>query len=200
MASVSRFWELWIRKTMRKVTMVVAVLMTSCQVSLKPKRGPVMIQTTIDSAANVKTLGRPLNLEAALANWLYHCASCMRQVWPSRAFVPPCALPGREIVSESFGSSVGRPCLRVSPTARGSGLRGFLVLRPFAAEDHLLDPGFRLSRLLLVEAGHLGLDAVRGRAAAQLDHPLDDGVPVRILRRGTRGLSATQSTRPAACE
>jgi hypothetical protein len=39
------------RNTIRKVTMVVPVLMTSCQVSLKPKIGLVTIHTTITSAA-----------------------------------------------------------------------------------------------------------------------------------------------------
>jgi len=36
---VSRFWVAWIRKTIRNVRIVVPVLMTSCHVSLKPKRG-----------------------------------------------------------------------------------------------------------------------------------------------------------------
>ena len=44
-ASVSRFCVFWIRNTIRNVTMVVPVLMTSCQVSLKPKTGPVTIHT-----------------------------------------------------------------------------------------------------------------------------------------------------------
>ena len=33
MAAVSRFWVFWRRNTIRKVTMVVLVLMMSCQVS-----------------------------------------------------------------------------------------------------------------------------------------------------------------------
>ena len=41
MAAVSRFCVFWIRNTIRNVTMVVPVLMTSCQVSLKPNSGPV---------------------------------------------------------------------------------------------------------------------------------------------------------------
>ncbi len=45
---------------MRKVTMVVPVLITSCQVSLKPNSGPVTNQTTITAAASMKVLGRPL--------------------------------------------------------------------------------------------------------------------------------------------
>ena len=40
-ASVSRFWVFWIRNTIRNVMMVVPVLITSCQVSVNPKIGPV---------------------------------------------------------------------------------------------------------------------------------------------------------------
>ena len=32
-AALSRFWVFWIRNTIRKVTMVVPVLITNCQVS-----------------------------------------------------------------------------------------------------------------------------------------------------------------------
>ena len=45
-ASVSRFWVFWIRNTIRNVTIVVEVLITSCQVSLKPKNGPLIAQAT----------------------------------------------------------------------------------------------------------------------------------------------------------
>jgi hypothetical protein len=38
-ASVSRLCVAWIRKTIKNVTIVVPVLMTSCQVSLKPRAG-----------------------------------------------------------------------------------------------------------------------------------------------------------------
>jgi len=58
-AVVSRFWVFWIRKTIRKVTMVVPVLITSCQVSEKPKIGPETIQTTIVATASRKVIGRP---------------------------------------------------------------------------------------------------------------------------------------------
>lgn len=39
-ATLSRFCKFWIRKTIRKVTIVVPVLMTSCYVSENRKRGP----------------------------------------------------------------------------------------------------------------------------------------------------------------
>jgi hypothetical protein len=42
-----------------QVMIVVPVLITSCQVSLKPKIGPVTIQTRITPAASAKVFGRP---------------------------------------------------------------------------------------------------------------------------------------------
>ena len=56
---------------MRKVTMVVLVLMTSCQVSLKRKIGPVTAQTTIMIRARAKVVGRPAYRAAALAKEEY---------------------------------------------------------------------------------------------------------------------------------
>src|SRR5215217_4720300 len=60
MALASRFCVLWMRNTIRNVTMVVLVLMTSCQVSLKPKRGPVMAHVRMMAAAMRKAAGRPV--------------------------------------------------------------------------------------------------------------------------------------------
>ena len=45
-----------------------AVLITSCQVSLNPNRGPVMIQAAIVPTANTDTTGFPQNREVDLAN------------------------------------------------------------------------------------------------------------------------------------
>ena len=59
-AAVSRFWLFWIRNTMRKVTMEVEVLMTSCQVSLKPNSGPVIPHTTMMAMAPMKVAGLPV--------------------------------------------------------------------------------------------------------------------------------------------
>ena len=58
-ASVSRFCVLWMRKTIRKVTMVVPVFMTSCHVSEKPKGGPVTAQAAMIAAASAKVAGLP---------------------------------------------------------------------------------------------------------------------------------------------
>src|SRR5437016_188509 len=52
MACASLFWARWMRNTIRKVTMVVLVLMTSCQVSEKAKKGPLTSQMMIESTAS----------------------------------------------------------------------------------------------------------------------------------------------------
>src|ERR1043166_8506720 len=66
-ASESRFWVLWMRNTIRNVMMVVPVLMMSCQVSLKPKSGPVIAQSAITATAAVNAIGRPVTFAVALA-------------------------------------------------------------------------------------------------------------------------------------
>src|SRR5579871_6305335 len=53
MARASRFWVFWIRNTMRKVTIVVPVLITSCHVSEKPKIGPEIAHATMTNAAPI---------------------------------------------------------------------------------------------------------------------------------------------------
>src|SRR5690349_18356626 len=55
------------RNTIRNVIIVVLVLMTSCQVSLNLKIGPVMAQTTMMIMAIIKVMGLPAAREAALA-------------------------------------------------------------------------------------------------------------------------------------
>lgn len=60
------------------VMIVVAVLMTNCQVSLKLNTGPVIIQTRIVPTATAKTIGRPQNREDALANLEYQVIRLMR--------------------------------------------------------------------------------------------------------------------------
>jgi len=59
-AVVSRFWVFWIRNTIRKVTIVVPVLITSCHVLEKPKTGPVIIQAKTARQASKKVTGRPI--------------------------------------------------------------------------------------------------------------------------------------------
>src|SRR4051794_20010287 len=55
------------RKTIRNVTIVVPVLMTSCQVSEKWKNGPVIAHTTTVPSASAKTQARPTSREVAFA-------------------------------------------------------------------------------------------------------------------------------------
>src|SRR5256885_897200 len=63
----SRFWVAWMRKTIRKVTMVVPVLITSCQLSEKPNTGPLIAQELLQGtglgAAQVRS-GAEAHLEA----------------------------------------------------------------------------------------------------------------------------------------
>src|SRR5215207_9067495 len=67
MAAPSRFCVRWIRKTIRNVTIVVPVLITSCHVSEKPKRGPVTIQTTMTVTARANAIELPDASVAACA-------------------------------------------------------------------------------------------------------------------------------------
>lgn len=48
------------RKTIKNVTIVVPVLITSCHVSLKPKIGPSVAQTITVRLAKAKAMGRPV--------------------------------------------------------------------------------------------------------------------------------------------
>jgi hypothetical protein len=56
------------QKTIRNVTIVVPVLMTSCQVSLKPNKRPVTANTRTTAAARRKVAGRPEIREVATAS------------------------------------------------------------------------------------------------------------------------------------
>src|SRR4030095_7210293 len=56
------------RKTIRNVTIVVPVLMASCQVSLYRKNGPVTSQASITATAPAKVRGRPASRAGALAD------------------------------------------------------------------------------------------------------------------------------------
>jgi hypothetical protein len=55
------------RNTIRKVMMVVPVLMMSCQVSLKPKSGPVSAQASTAASAAAKAAGLAAVREARFA-------------------------------------------------------------------------------------------------------------------------------------
>src|SRR5581483_11357216 len=68
MARESLFCIRWIRNNMRKVIMVVLVLITSCHVSEKLKKGPVISHTTTISKAIRNDLFVPLNTVAVWAS------------------------------------------------------------------------------------------------------------------------------------
>lgn len=80
---------------MRKVTIVVPVLMASCQVSLKPNIGPLTIHAAMTATASVNTRGRPQKWEAALANREYIEAERMRNLSWGRGGVAGVDVPVR---------------------------------------------------------------------------------------------------------
>ena len=55
------------RKTIKKVMIVVPVLMTSCQVSLNPKSGPVTAHAATTETAIMKVTGLPVILAVNFA-------------------------------------------------------------------------------------------------------------------------------------
>jgi hypothetical protein len=59
----------WIKKTIRNVTMVVPVFITSCQVSEKWKIGPTVAQMTIMAPAPANAHFDPSHPEAEAANF-----------------------------------------------------------------------------------------------------------------------------------
>src|SRR5688572_9933378 len=71
-ASESRFCVFWIRNTIRNVTIVVPVLMMSCQVSLKPNSGPVTAHDRMIATATQNVAGCPALRAVLLANRVNH--------------------------------------------------------------------------------------------------------------------------------
>jgi hypothetical protein len=65
-----RFWSYCSRNTMRKVTIVVPVLIASCQVSLKPNAGPEKAQTTTSASATMNAQYEPTMVAAQVENRL----------------------------------------------------------------------------------------------------------------------------------
>jgi hypothetical protein len=60
------------RNTIRKVTIVVPVLMTSCQLSLNRNSGPVINHTRMRVTARMNVAGRPAPRDVALATRVNH--------------------------------------------------------------------------------------------------------------------------------
>src|SRR4051812_44700007 len=90
MAAPSRFWMFWIRNTIRNVTIVVPVLMTSCHVSEKPKNGPTPLAKSPDwlQAApmreNLRTSWRQSGQKQD------HCPSLLNHNAKYKRLLPPC--------------------------------------------------------------------------------------------------------------
>src|SRR5690348_2981590 len=72
MASESLYCVFWIRKTIRKVIIVVAVFITNCQVLLNPNIGPVIAQPRMTMMASTKATGRPVTLAVHFAKRVNH--------------------------------------------------------------------------------------------------------------------------------
>ncbi|MFM2296549.1 MAG: hypothetical protein RL117_256 [Verrucomicrobiota bacterium] len=71
------------RNTIKKVMMVVPVLITNCQVSLKENKGPVMTQVRMIATAKTNVRGRPQKRDAVLANPEYQefvLIRCVRMI------------------------------------------------------------------------------------------------------------------------
>ena len=63
---------LWIRKTIKKVIIVVPVFIMSCHVSLKPNTGPVSAQATMINKAVIKVTDLPAARAVHLVNRVNH--------------------------------------------------------------------------------------------------------------------------------
>jgi uncharacterized membrane protein len=72
-AVLSLFCAFWIRNTIRNVTILLIVFMTSCQLSENPKIGPVINQAITNAAAKPNTHGRPLLVAVSEANLENQC-------------------------------------------------------------------------------------------------------------------------------
>jgi hypothetical protein len=67
-AAASRFWLFWIRNNISIATMFERVLMTSCQVSLQWKNGPLTSHTNVKKQTVVKAGLDPVTFAAFWAN------------------------------------------------------------------------------------------------------------------------------------
>jgi hypothetical protein len=90
-AALSRFWEFWIRNTIRKVMMVVPVLMTNCHVSENPNNGPVTAQIMIVNEARTNVVARPAACEVRLATLPNNLAIRPGAAWLSPELAAPFA-------------------------------------------------------------------------------------------------------------
>src|SRR4051812_1098422 len=116
-AAVSRFWVFWIKNTIKLVMIVVVVLMMSCQVSLKPKIGPLMAQTMTQPSAMMNAIGCPTAFAMAPAK---------RE---NQADRPPDDVDD----AADVGDDMAPPFRRFAPRGRRSNARGRTATSPYPA-------------------------------------------------------------------
>ncbi|SIT45417.1 exported hypothetical protein [Paraburkholderia piptadeniae] len=108
-AAVSRFCVFWIRKTIRKVTIVVDVLITSCQVSLKWNIGPLTAHTMTSATAITNVAGFPVIEERLVENFENQSlfvtgGSCRVKVIPDDTHSPALAPKKLQGTSDGFSA------------------------------------------------------------------------------------------------
>src|SRR5262245_24772927 len=95
------------RKTIRNVTMVVPVLITSCHESLNRKSGPVIPHASTTEAARRKAAGRPVARAADFAKRVNHERDrviVISVLLPAVDEVPPRPIGGRRYDSSRLRS------------------------------------------------------------------------------------------------
>jgi hypothetical protein len=107
------------------VTIVVPVLMTSCQVSENPKTGPVIAQTRTTPTANTKVEGRPVCLAVrcaplsnkALIEFAIDHPAFERR---GRRLLTASPHPGRRrVFTGGYTSDIGKATARLHPAGAG---------------------------------------------------------------------------------
>src|SRR5438045_3943898 len=91
------------RNTIRKVTMVVLVLMTSCQVSEKPNIGPVTAQARIMASATMKAHGEPTASATACEALRKNSFVIPTSLSPSQRWIGACSVSGKKGTIEVTG-------------------------------------------------------------------------------------------------
>src|SRR5688572_21474193 len=98
------------RNTIRNVTTVVPVLITSCHVSLYPKNGPVTAQATTTDSARRKVYGRPEMRALVLANPVNQLRDFVGLILPAPYNPQTAASTLREgITDEDYAEIFGGP-------------------------------------------------------------------------------------------
>src|SRR4029453_10647730 len=108
-------------KTIRNVTMLVPVLITSCQVSENPNSGPVTAQTTMTPSATMNAHGVPVACDTAAAN--FRNASCTDQLPSLAETTPPASSMKRASLLVAGGYGFVTVSSRPRVGARGHGRR-----------------------------------------------------------------------------